>query len=282
MRPFQLRSSIAGAAVAAALAAGVAQAAPKRVVSMNLCTDQMAMMIAAEGQLHSVSYLASDPASSVLAEEARRYAVNHGLAEEIFLMQPDLVIAGTFSTRATVGLLRRLGFRVEEFAPEATLDGVRANLRRMGAILGREARAEEFVAAFDAGLRSAAERKVARRSVAIYSANSLTSGPGSLIHAIIEAAGLENVAARMGITGSAQLPLEALVLTNPDLIVSGDRSYGPPALAQQNFFHPAFKSIATADKIVGLPSRLTVCGGPFNIDAIRILQDAAGVAGASQ
>jgi iron complex transport system substrate-binding protein len=273
MRALGIIGPIAGA-VFAALAFS-AHAAPKRVVSMNVCTDQMAMMIAAVGQLHSVSYLAADPGTSVLAGEAGRYVVNHGLAEEIFLMQPDLVIAGTFSTRATVGLLRRLGFRVEEFAPEATLDDVRANLRRMGEILGREERAAELVAQLDVGLKLAGERQVPRRRVAIYSANSFTSGPGSLIDAIILAAGLDNIAGQLGIVGSAQLPLETLVLSKPDLMIVGDRGYDTPALAQQNFVHPAFRAVATPEKLVPLLGRLTICGGPFNIDAIRILQDAA-------
>jgi len=280
MRAFGIIGWIAGAALAA-LACG-AHAAPKRVVSMNVCTDQMAMMIAADGQLHSVSYLAADPGTSVLAGEAGRYVVNHGLAEEIFLMQPDLVIAGTFSTRATVELLKRLGFRVEEFAPEATLDDVRANLTRMGEILGRRQRAAELVAELDAGLNAAGERQVPRRRVAIYSANSFTSGPGSLIDAIIAAAGLENIAGELGIVGSTQLPLEALVLSRPDLVIVGDRGYERPALAQQNFVHPAFRAIATPQKQVPLPGRLTICGGPFNLEAIRILQDAALAASETQ
>ena len=44
-----------------------AASVPRRVVSMNLCTDQMAMLVAAPGQLFSVSFLAADPVSSVLA-----------------------------------------------------------------------------------------------------------------------------------------------------------------------------------------------------------------------
>ncbi len=139
------------AMLAIALPAFPAAAAsmPQRVVSMNLCTDQMAMLIAAPGQLYSVSFLAADPISSVLAPQAGRYAVNHGQAEEIFLMQPDLVLAGTYTTGATVDLLRRLGIRVEQFAPENSFDDIRASLRRMGDVLGQPQRAEELVADLD-------------------------------------------------------------------------------------------------------------------------------------
>ena len=76
-------------------------------------------------------------APTALADEAAAFRVNHGLAEEIFLMKPDLILAGTFTSRATVNLLKRLGFRVEEFAPERSLSDIRASLRRMGALLGR-------------------------------------------------------------------------------------------------------------------------------------------------
>lgn len=96
------RSLLLGALVwlGGALAVPAAEP-PARVVSMNVCTDQLAMLVARPGQLHSVSWLAADPAMSVLANEAEGLRLNRGLAEEIFLMKPDLVIAGTFSTRAT-------------------------------------------------------------------------------------------------------------------------------------------------------------------------------------
>ena len=53
--------------LAAVLAASLSPAladAPGRVVSINLCTDQLAMMLAAPGQLVSVSHLASEVQSS--------------------------------------------------------------------------------------------------------------------------------------------------------------------------------------------------------------------------
>lgn len=111
--------------LAACLAGGLAVCAkaepPQRVLSMNLCTDQLAMLLAAPGQLISVSYLAQDPRASVMAEEAMTYDVNHGLAEEIFLLQPDLVLAGSFTTPATTALLRRLASRSRFSRPKTTL-----------------------------------------------------------------------------------------------------------------------------------------------------------------
>lgn len=255
--------------------AQAADTSPRRVVSMNVCTDQLAMLVAGEGQLHSVSWLASDPGTSVMAQEAGGYAVNHGLGEEVFLMEPDLVLAGTFTSRATVGMLRRLGFRVEEFAPESSFDGIRDSIRRMGGLLGRQARAEELVTELDDGLAELARDPAPPLSVALYSANSYTSGQGSLSYAVIGATGLASITDALGISGVQRLPLEQLVLADPDLLVLGERSYDLPALAHENFHHPAFAAIASEERLVRIPDRYWVCGAPFTLEAARMLRQAA-------
>lgn len=249
--------------------------APGRVVSMNVCTDQLAMLIAAQGQLHSVSYLASDPSASVLSAEAGSYIVNHGLAEEVFLMKPDLVIAGTYSTRATVGLLRRLGVRVEEFAPEQSFDDIRQNIVRMGGILGRSERAAELVAELDRRLTELEAKGSADLTVATYYANSYTAGTGTLVDAAINASGLTNIAASLGLSGTARLPLEVLVMSQPDLLATGEMRYDPPALADENFVHPAYRQLAAGIASVDVPARYTICGAPFTAKAARMLREAA-------
>ena len=274
---------MAGAAVLAALAPnafGAAQAeplrdnAPARVLSMNVCTDQLAMLIAGPGQLLSVSSLALETQTSVMVEEAKAYTINHGQAEEVFLMRPDLVIAGTYTTRAPINLLRRLGFRVEEFAPAASFDAIRTNIRRMGALLGREARAEALVRELDDALEEVRRAPIARQRAALTFANSYTAGAGTLSQAAVEAAGLENIAAEHGVTGTARLPLETLVMSNPDLIVSSNRDLSAPALAGEIFLHPAYRALARDKHFVSVPTKYWVCGGPFTLEAVKILREA--------
>lgn len=252
-----------------------AHAAPERVVSINVCTDQLAMLIAGEGQLHAVSALARDPNSSTMTDEAQGYAVNHALAEEIFLMKPDLVLAGTFSSRATVGLLRTLGITVEEFAPARSFDDVRENIERVGALLDRQERAAELVAGLDAGLSALAAEPPSGRSIALYDANSYTTGKGTLANEIFHAAGLVNVAEGMGITGSGRVPLEMLIVARPDMVASSFRDYGAPALAQENFVHPAFAALEAQSQPVAVPVPNMICGAPFTLDAAFVLQRAA-------
>lgn len=268
--------SFAGTLVLAAFApAAEAADGPSRVVSMNVCTDQLAMLIADKEQLHSVSYMASDPSTSVLFDKAAGIAVNHGLAEEVFLMQPDLVLAGTYTTRTTVELLRRLGIRVEEFAPDSSISDIRANILRMGKVLAREDRAAELVGELDKGIAQLEKEPPSGKTVATYYANSYTSGAGTLVDEVVKLSGLANLANKLGLSGSSRLPLEMLVLAQPDLIADGNTSYGAPALAQENFVHPAYRAIAASGRSVTVPSGYTICGAPFTLEAARILQAAS-------
>ncbi|MEO0426074.1 MAG: ABC transporter substrate-binding protein [Pseudomonadota bacterium] len=256
-----------------ALAGGAAAESdgpPSRVVSMNLCTDQLAMMLAAPGQLVSVSYLAQDPSGSAMAEEARAYPTNRGLAEEIFLLEPDLVIAGTFTTRATVGLLRRLGVPVAEFEPANGLSDIRDRLVQMGDLLGREAQAARVLAAFDADLAEARVSDGPRPRAATYYANSYTSGAGTLANSVIDAAGLDNLGAALGIKGGGRLALETLVTEAPDLVITG-RKFETPALAQEVLAHPALAALQDEAGTAPVADRDWVCGTPKVLAAIRRL-----------
>lgn len=263
----------AARAILLALAvAAPAAAAPARVVSGNLCTDQLAMLIAAPGQLVSVSDVARDAVSSAMAAEAAAYPVNHGTAEEIFLLAPDLVLAGEATAPATLALLRRLGIAVEVFPIETGFEDVRANIRRMGAVLGREAQAEALVAEMDAALAAPPPGEGPRPRAALFYANAYSSGAGTLADAILAAAGLQNVAAERGMVGMGVLPLETLALEAPDLLVLG-QDYATPALAQETLRHPVVAALGGARAQVA--DNLWVCGTPRTAEAVAALRAAA-------
>ena len=248
---------------------------PRRVVSINVCTDQLAMLLAAPGQLVSVSFLAADPDVSALASMASDYQLNHGMGEEVFLLNPDLVLAGTYTNFATLALLERLGFRVERFAPEQSFSDVRENILRMGSLLGVEERAKQIVAELDDGLQRLAQAQLSPLTVATYASNSYTTGKNSLSEAVIEAAGLTNLGSKIGIHGGGHLPLEVLILSTPEIIANDSPIYHAPALAQENFVHPAYRALLEKAHSASVPSPSWICGGPFNLVAAERLQDAA-------
>ena len=245
---------------------------PARVVSMNLCTDQLAMMVAAPGQLHSVSYLAFDPRGSAMAEEAKNYQINRGLAEEIYLMQPDLVIAGSFSTRATVDMLKRLGIPVAVFNPAYGLGEVRDRLREMGHVLGREDVAQALIDDFDTRLDVLRAESGKRPSAALYYANGYTSGDRTLAGQILTAAGFKNAAVEAGFASGGILPLEVLAMLEPDALITG-RRYPGASRSEGILDHPIVQALRESSASGTITDRDWVCGTPFVLRAIEGLSE---------
>ncbi|SMH43308.1 ABC transporter substrate-binding protein [Mesorhizobium australicum] len=258
--------NLAGAAVAAP---------PARVMSLNVCTDQLAMLLAAPGQLVSVSELASDPGLSFHSALAASYPHNRGLAEEVLVAKPDVVITGAYSLHNTTPLLRRLGYRIEEFQYSQTLDTIPGEIRRMGAILGATARAEEMATSFETELSGIEAGRCGTPPTAIaYDQNGIAMGAGSLVDSAMQAAGLRNIAAELGYSGMAPFPLELLVEKKPDIVVLPEPLADTPALADLIASHPAIRALGQGTLRIHLPRGSASCGGPFVIEAVKALVEA--------
>ncbi|QGY01871.1 ABC transporter substrate-binding protein [Methylobacterium mesophilicum SR1.6/6] len=251
-----------------------AAGAPMRVVSMNLCADELVLRLADRDQVLAVTYLARDPRGSTVASEAVGLPVTRGLTEEVVALKPDLVIAGAFTTRTTVGMLKRVGAPVLELGVPADLDGVRAQIRQVAAVLGHPERGEVMVASLDARLAAIVPATRPLRAL-VMRPNAFTVAPGGLGDALIRAAGLVNVSAEIGRDRFGQVPLEAAALANPDLIVVNEGAPGWPSLADTLLHHPVFQTLARAHRTVDIPNRFWTCPGPQVAEVVARLAEAA-------
>ena len=250
-------------ALAGCLAGAVpATAAPGRVVSMNLCTDQLAMMLAAPGQLISVSRISLDPLSSVMVEEARAYAVNNGRAEEVYAMAPDLVLAGAYTDPLAVAMLRGLGIEVIQFPIVASLDEVPGAVRAMGVALGQEGEAERLAREVEERLAALGPVADDAPIAAFFYANGYSLGAGTLSHDIVAKAGFRNLAVELGRTGGGRLSLEELLMNRPDVLVSST-AYPGASRSEEITAHPALAGIPRAES-----GPEWVCGTPATLAAL--------------
>ncbi len=265
------RALVVGLGLLALSAAAGQVAAAERVVSMNLCTDQMAMLLAAPGQLVSVSHLARDPESSSMVAQAQAYSVNHGRAEEIVLLQPDLVLAGTFTTSNTLMMLKQFGYRVEQFAPEASLADIETNLRRMGQILGREAQAQAVIAQMRPLLDEA--RQIAQDHPPIpalaYYTGGYTAGAVGLVSDMLSHAGARNIAQDLGFGYGGVMSLEALVLASPRLLVHSGARW--KTTLNNLLDHPALAHLHAAPYLREPTTPAWTCGTPETIAVVNAL-----------
>jgi len=228
-----LLAAIAIMLVPAALsAAGI----PKRIVSLNLCTDELVLRLADRANIASITWLSKDAISANVVDLAADVPVNHGLAEEIIPLDPDLVVAGTFTARTAVAMLKATRFPVTEFGVAHDVADVRSGIRKMAALVGEPARGEALVASFDERLAEIGTPAPGRRPTAlVFNANGFTVGAGTLVDDIMSRAGLDNVAAHMKLGNYSQLPLEIAVRSDVDILIisARRRRWLPPCLIIQ-------------------------------------------------
>jgi iron complex transport system substrate-binding protein len=248
---------------------------PSRIVSLNVCVDQILLDLVPRQRIAAVTHLASDPLTVANPGQAAGVPFTKGAAEDVLALDPDLIIAGAYSTPATVSLLRRVGRRVDIVPQPQTIDGVAALIRTIAVAVGEEARGDELAATMAARLervgRSTAGRTGSRPSAVVYQVNNYVSASGSLIDEAIAMAGFQNGGARYAVARNGQVSLEALLVAPPDLLIlaSGPLTYRT-ALAD-NLRHPAVRALATRVPTHVVPWSLWLCGTHHIADAVERL-----------
>lgn len=260
-------------AIAAGVAlAGPAPAAPRRVMSINLCTDQLALALLPPERIASVTWLSRDPATSRMAAQARRVGVNHGQAEEVVRDRPDLVLAGAYAAGATTALLKRLGYRVLVLQPEEGFADIRRDVRLVAQAVGEPARGEALLARMDATLADLARDRAPPLRVAAWDGAGFAAGPHSLYDAILTAAGARNVAGEAGAHAAGTPEVEALLAAAPQLLVAGEPAFEAPDRRSDVAHHPLVRRY-WGDRTLIVPQPAYLCGTPFSADAAVSLRD---------
>jgi iron complex transport system substrate-binding protein len=258
------------AAIALTWVVTQAQAADlPRVVSINLCTDQLLMTLADPAQILGLSPYSRDAARSWAATEAKKYRRLSGEAEDVLVLGPDVVVASRYTKRATRELLKHHGMRVADFDIAKSIDDVKEQVRRMGDLVGHPDRAEAQVARLDAAIvraREAVARKPYR--VLALSRRGWVSGDDTVTSALLSIIGLSNAAPGIGASTGGFAKLEAIVADRPDFILISDDSDVAEDEGSALLLHPALEKLYPPSRRIVIPEDLTVCGGPMLPDAL--------------
>nr|WP_050406034.1 ABC transporter substrate-binding protein [Bradyrhizobium embrapense] len=256
------------------MSCAAASAGGLRIVSMNVCSDQLVLSLADPDQILGLSRFSRDTWQSWAAEQAKSYPRLSGEAEDVLLLKPDVVVVSLFDKRATRDLLKAQGLHLVEFTVPRTLDEVKDQIRAMGDVVQHPDRAQAEIARLDAAIARA--RTVASAHhyrVLPLERRGFVSGDRSLISSLLAATGLTNAAGELGLDAGGFASLEAIVKLRPDFILvseAGDRAEDE---GRAFLLHPALERFYPAEKRIVLPERLTVCGGVMLADALDRLTE---------
>ncbi|HEV7228374.1 ABC transporter substrate-binding protein [Brevundimonas sp.] len=264
---------IRGAALVAALAVGGCVAAPERdagrlrVMSLDGCADQYVLAMVPEAEL-ALSPRADD-ADSYFADEARgRRRIRPGL-EAAVGFRPDVVVRQWGGDARLLAALERRGVRVVEIGDASDLGDVRANVVRVARELGRAEVGERLAIGMDARLEEARDSAGLREPALYLTASGWTSGPGTLVDAVMAAGGVENVTKTPGF---GPVGLEALALDPPDRFVLSffDR---PGSDRHGVGRHEVLRRAVAAEETRVIPAALLSCPAWFTVEAVEIVAE---------
>ena len=247
---------------------------PQRVVTVNLCLDQLALRLAAPGQLVGISYLSLDPRISVMVDRARAIAPVRATVESILTLRPDLVIFDADAHAVIKRLVRGAGVPILEVRWAASLEDAEAIIARMAAALGRDAEGQALIGEMREQRRRLTWQGPPTATAAVLQANRGTSGKGSLMDELLRLSGYRNLAAELGIGAYGRLPLEAVLAGQPDLLVLDGKANAHPSRATEFVDNRALESLAGRTRLVSVPIRYSICAGPENFETMRLLAEA--------
>lgn len=227
------------------------------VVSLNLCADQLLVLLAPE-LVAALEPMARDPALSFVAGQARALPSVRADAEAVLRLHPDLVLAGQYGAQTTVALLKARGVRVEKLEEPQDFPAIAEQVRHLAALLHVPARGATLVAEMQG--RLAALPKQSHGTALFWEAGGWSAGPGSLADAVLRVAGW-----RDGGTGG-RMGVERILADPPDLLVT-DTASAMPSMATDLAWHPALRGLARRS----VDPALVICGGPFTVAAAEAL-----------
>jgi iron complex transport system substrate-binding protein len=259
--------------LAALMGVRTANAAPQRVVSTFLCTDEYVYRLVPRDRIAALSYLSADrhPVVSTIVDKVKGIRLTRGSAEEVLALHPDLVVMyqGT-NPRLRAHLVETHTPFVETKWANSIAD-IRDVTRQLGAALGAKDRAEAMIADMDAKLaRAAKQAPHPAVTTLIYEPNGYANS-GGVSDDILRRIGLRDVAARMNQTRSGTVPVESLVANPPELLILNGEREATPTRADLVLKHPALRALPKSTLVANTSLTPLLCPGPWSADVAEPL-----------
>jgi len=241
-----------------------APAVPQRIVSINLCADQLVLALADREQIAGLTKNATDAEMSGEAAKARGIPLLSNSAEQILAIEPDLIVGMPASRSAALRALPQQDYPLLDLATANTLDEIYTSIRETAAAVGHPERGAVLIARMRgelAGLPKPGKGRVA----AYYQRRGYMTGTGTLIDELMGRVGLVNLAGKLGKPPLSQLSLEEMVAAQPDFLIVESATDVVIDQGSEMLHHPALSGIPR----ISIPQAWTVCGSPAYTAAAR-------------
>ena len=250
-----------------AVATPVEAAPPPRAASVNLCTDELLLILARPDQIATVTHLSQQPEETPLWRQARRYPTNDGSLLSVVQHRPKIVFTQGGRGHDRQRIAARLGIRTVALPFPQSIDDVIAAVRIVARELDREAAGETVVRSI-AIVRRAAPSK--RLDTLYLSGGGQSVGATGLAADWMSLAGLRQRALQGDRVG-----LEQLLVSPPAVLLRSSYRSGEYSSQQRWLSHPLAARVK-AKRELSTDGRLWTCMGPLLVpEIVRLRREVA-------
>lgn len=242
-------------------------ARPSRVISLDFCADQYVLKMLEPQRILAVSPDATAP-FSYMRDKAIGLRSVRSSAEDVMILQPDLVVRSYGGGPNAAAFFEKAGVPVLNVGWAGDIDGIKRVTSEMAHGLGVPKRGAEIIANMEARL-AALKLQTQNNKVLYMTPSGTTTGAGSLVHQMLEQAGLENFQTE---PGWRSLPLERLAYESPDMVAAA--FFDTNRLEKDAWSamrHPVARAQMKELPTVALKGSWMSCGAWFSLDAIEAL-----------
>ena len=234
------------------------EAPPQNIVSSTVFSDAILLEICPAERIRALHKTSTDDRYSPVHDESAAFPRHHGGSpEEIFLLEPDLVIVSSFSRKETRDLLSKHGCPVLRFMGFDSVEDIQNNIRAVGYVLGLDDQAERLVERMQESLDGIARGREARVDwrVMYFCAGRIT-GIDTTFESLLDYVGAHNVAADMGIVGSRPIHAESVLIHDPPVVILPVPSGGEEKAREAFVKLPGFETLQAVrnDRILFVPA----------------------------
>jgi len=259
------------ATLLALIASSAALATPpaQRVVSLDYCADQFVLKLLPRTRILAVSPDA-EKHFSYMRHSADGIQKVRPVAEDVLTIEPDLVVRSYGGGPNATRFFEHAGIHVLQIPYASNLAGIRTTVQFLADRLGVAEKGAELVAEIDRRLQDLGALS-SDRSALYMTPTGVTSGPGTLVHEMLAAAGLENFERE---AGWRSIPLERLAYEQPDVVAAAFFSAdGINPSLWSPMRHPVAMEQMRDQPTVTLQGAWTSCSGWYLLDAIEALAE---------
>ena len=241
-----------------------------RIVSTNLCIDTLAVALIGAENLLAVSSVADDKKYSTIADRIKNTKKTSFNAEQIYSLNPSMVLASNFSSLKTRRALEKLGIKVELVEYAQSIGDLKRNINQMGTLLRATEKAKTLIQKFEefpapVGFKT-------NRTALQYSTNRYLNGENSLINDIFLRAGFRRPQDLKKSPGGQFLSSEFILKAKPDLLLL-DREQNSAPEDQNPAYHRSIYSPLAGLLTTHVSQKYWSCGAPEIIHLIKALAE---------